>query len=148
MAENNGNGNGNGAPDHIWRAVGRIEQRVNEIGERGTASDAELKELKQYQHAQAHKINNALQSVSNQVTDVQNTTKKQALELQSIGRRVGALEAPVKRLAQVKAQRRKVWIKIVSVASFVGTVVAFLWQLAEPIWKALAPTFVQRWFAG
>ena len=139
--------------EHLGRLLERTEEQgrqLERILANGEARDvrmqqnlvAQTKALEDAKHSITEELSLRVRdAVHDQRNDAQITVNKIVLRLDEVDRnvkaidgRVDRLEVPMRRALAIRLRRRRVLVKIVSIASFVG---AASWVLVEPLWKAI-----------
>lgn len=139
------------------RILGRIESKQDEhsrqlaeIRSNQGERDKSARGLEERVRKYAHDANNVAQVLTSQVEVLKastDTIKSQLentnAELGGIKNRVADLEKPVNAAIAARDERRARFKKIWLYLAGAGVV---LWPLFEPVYRAVTPIFVQRWF--
>lgn len=117
--------------DEGARALGRIEAKVDSIGEAGHRRDAAFELMSD----RLHRTANAIQPLVSQVEILQRGFDGSQVTLINIEARMQALEVPMKAAGTRRQQMRLFWRKVVLLSV---TAASAIWFVAEPLLKIIS----------
>lgn len=158
---------GNALQNEYGRILSDIARKQDSQGEmlarmseRSDHRDQKVKEIADRQASDAHRANNFAQTLTARVEKLQvssDTVDKRVEQVtvevaglkqsfNSLEGRTAALEAPFK---EAIIAREKRWARYRRWGGWLFLIIATLWTgVAEPVWRGVAPIFLQRFFSS
>ncbi len=155
--------NFDGLLKEIWKSLGRVEagqegltekleedrrnakESIRERDAKFLDQSTKLDALADRQRDDAHKLANVQQQMVLQVEGVQKEVIGVGVKVDDQEKRLGAIEAPIRKAVATRQARTASLAKIVTIASAVS---ATVWLLVEPIWKIAVDLLLHKIING